>query len=95
MATRHRSGETSGVQAPREQVAFAAHLVSQLPQCAGSFRVSTHRPPHADSPVLQFEMQVEPAHWTVPPTGAGQTLPQAAQLAASVVVSTQVVPQRV
>jgi hypothetical protein len=69
-----------------EQTSPAAQAVAQLPQCAGSVRVSTQTPPQTTCPVGQAQT---PAEQLWPPV---HTFPQAPQLFGSLARFTQEPP---
>jgi hypothetical protein len=74
---------------PSEHTWPAGQTVPQPPQCAGSLRVSTHRPPHSACPAGQAQ---RPATHEVPPV---QVVPHAPQWPLELRRSTQLPPQSV
>lgn len=72
------------------------HSFLQSPQRAGSFITFTHTPlPQSRNPSAHSTPHVLASHTATPPAEVGQACPQAPQLAASLVTSTQAEPQGV
>jgi hypothetical protein len=77
---------------PLEHTLPGAHALSQLPQCSGSLLRSVQPLPQLSKGSRQLVVQTPFAQAASPPTGSGQTRPQAPQWLRSVARSTQPVP---
>lgn len=80
---------------PPEHTWFVPHAVPHCPQLLLLVLVSTHCPPHFESPALHWM-----EHWPLlqsaePLPGVGQTWPQAPQFRALLSVAMHWAPQRV
>jgi hypothetical protein len=68
---------------------FPAHELPHVPQLFASLFVSTHLPPHAESPPPHERPQTPAVHEGVAPDAVGHALAQPPQFAGSVAVLTQ------